>query len=77
MCSSTTKILSLTLLVFAVSCGDAPEYRFGQNISGIEFEFFDPTEGVHPSKVTLNNPRNPFRDIVVSDDRLLISNLTS
>jgi hypothetical protein len=56
------------LVLFTVSCGDAPEYRFGENISGLEFEFFDPTEGVHPSKVTLNNPQNPFRNIVISDD---------
>lgn len=68
MCSSTTKIVLSIFVLFAVSCGDAPQYRFGENISGIEFEFFDPTEGVHPSKVTLNNPRNPFRDIVISDD---------
>ena len=68
MCSSITKILSFILVVFCVSCGDAPQYRFGENITGIEFEFFDPTEGVHPSKVTLNNPSNPFRNIVISDD---------
>ena len=58
----------LILVAFAASCGEAPEYRFGENITGIEFELFDPTEGVHPSKVTLDNPRNPFRDIVISDD---------
>ena len=68
MCSSTTKIVLSIFVLFAVSCGDAPQYRFGENISGLEFEFFDSTEGVHPSKVTLNNPRNPFRDIVISDD---------
>ncbi|MFW2389689.1 MAG: hypothetical protein ACN4G0_15230 [Polyangiales bacterium] len=50
------------------SCGEAPEYRFGENITRLEFELFDPTEGIHPSKVTLDNPRNPFRDIVISDD---------
>ncbi|HSN85075.1 MAG TPA: hypothetical protein VLS88_21020 [Polyangiales bacterium] len=54
-------------MLLAVACGDDPEFRFGQNITGIEFELFDPTEGVHPSKVTLQNPRNPFRDIVISD----------
>ena len=68
MCSSTTRTLLSIFVLFAVSCGDAPQYRFGENISGLEFEFFDSTEGVHPSKVTLNNPRNPFRDIVISDD---------
>ncbi len=68
MCSSTTKRLAILFLVFAASCGDDPQFRFGENISGIEFEVFDPTEGIHPSKVTLNNPRNPFRDTVISDD---------
>lgn len=68
MCSSYTKCVALILFVFAASCGEAAEYRFGQNITGLEFELFDPTEGIHPSKVTLRNPRNPFRDIVISDD---------
>jgi hypothetical protein len=58
------------LIVLAAACGggEDPQYRFGQNITGIEFELFDATEGVHPSKVTLRNPRNPFRGIVISDD---------
>jgi len=68
MCSFGPTRLLLALLVLAAGCGEAPEYRFGQNISGIEFEFFDPTEGVHPSTVTLQNPNNPFREIVISDD---------
>ena len=67
MCSSIIRSLVLGLVLLAVACGDDPEFRFGQNITGIEFELFDPTEGVHPSKVTLQNPRNPFRDIVISD----------
>jgi hypothetical protein len=68
MCSSHTKYLWLGLLVFAASCGEAPEYRFGQNISGVEFVFFDESEGVFPSRVTLQNPNNPFRGFKVSDD---------
>ena len=68
MCSLYTRCLALVLLVFAASCGEAPEYRFGRNMTGIRFEIFDATEGIHPSKVTLSNPRNPFRDIVISDD---------
>lgn len=64
------KSLLLALVVIAVSCGDPDplEYRFGFNITGIQFEFFDETEGIHPSKVTLQNPRNPFREFGVSDD---------
>ena len=62
------KFSLLGLLLVAVACGDDPEYEFGFNITGIEFELFDPTEGIHPSKVTLSNPRNPFREFGVSDD---------
>lgn len=63
MSSSHTKCFALVLIVFAAACGDAPEYRFGENITGIQFELFDPTEGIYPSRVTLNNPRNPFREL--------------
>ena len=62
------KFSLLGLVLVAVACGDDPEYEFGFNITGIEFELFDPTEGVHPSKVTLNNPKNPFRESGVSND---------
>jgi len=68
MCSSTTKRVALILILFTAACGDDPQYRFGENITGVQFELFDPTEGVHPSKVTLQNPHNPFREIVISDD---------
>ena len=61
------KFSLLGLVVVAVACGDDPEYEFGFNTTGIEFELFDPTEGIHPSKVTLNNPHNPFRESGVSD----------
>ena len=68
MCNSLTRTLVIMLVVFTASCGDAPQYRFGENITQIQFEVFDPTEGIHPSTVTLDNPRNPFREIVISDD---------
>ncbi|MGB5417018.1 MAG: hypothetical protein WBN01_20460 [Polyangiales bacterium] len=58
----------LGLVLAAAACGDDGQYEFGFNTTGIEFELFDPTEGVHPSKVTLSNPRNPFRESGVSDD---------
>lgn len=61
MCISRFKALWLVLLLIASACGDDGEYRFQQNLSGLKFEFFDETEGVHPSKATLENPRNPFR----------------
>ncbi len=68
MFSSYIKLSLIGLVLVAVACGDDPEYEFGFNITGIQYEFFNPTEGIHPSKVTLSNPRNPFREIVISDD---------
>ena len=68
MFSSYTKHLLFALSLFAVSCGDTEEYRFGFNTTGIEYEFFDRSEGIHPSKVTLSNPNNPFREFAVSLD---------
>ena len=67
MCSSHTRILLSLFVFFALSCGEDPEFRFGENITGIQFELFDPTEGIHPSKVTLQNPRNPFREYSIGD----------
>ena len=64
MCNSLIRNLSLMLLVFAASCGEAPEYRFGENITGLRFELFDENEGIHPNDITLTNPRNPFRTSV-------------
>lgn len=68
MCSFHTKWAALGLLLLAVSCGEPPQYRFGQNITGVEFVFFNETEGIFPSRVTLQNPNNPFRESGVSDD---------
>ena len=62
------KFSLLVLVLVTAACGDDPEYEFGFNITGIEYEFFDVTEGIHPSRVTLDNPRNPFREFGVSDD---------
>ncbi len=44
------------------------QYRFGENISGLQYEFFDEDEGVHPSQVVLLNERNPFRESGVGFD---------
>ena len=57
------------LVLVIAACGDDPAYEFGIPTDEIQFEFFDVTEGIHPSTVTLINPRNPFRDIVISDDQ--------
>ena len=54
------------LVVLAVACGgDSEEYRFGFNTTGIEFVFFNIDEGIFPSKVTLTNPNNPFREYAI------------
>ena len=71
MCSSHISRLFVGLSLFAVlaaACGDTEEYRFGFNTTGIQFELFNETEGIHPSKVTLDNPRNPFREFVIGAD---------
>jgi hypothetical protein len=68
MYSFHIKCLSLGLVVLAVACGDTQEYRFGFNTTGIQFELFSETEGIHPSEVTLDNPRNPFREFVIGED---------
>ena len=68
MCSSHIKCLSLGLVVLAAACGDTQEYRFGLNTTGIQFELFNETEGIHPSEVTLDNPRNPFREFNIGED---------
>ena len=68
MYSFHIKCLSLGLVVLAVACGDTEEYRFGFNTTGIQFELFNETEGIHPSEVTLDNPRNPFREFNIGED---------
>ena len=68
MCSSHIRWLSLGLVVLAVACADTEEYRFGFNTTGIQFELFNETEGIHPSEVTLDNPRNPFREFIIGAD---------
>jgi len=68
MCNSLTKWLWLPLAALLVSCGGDPVPRFGFNTTGIQFEVFDTTEGIHPSDVTLDNPRNPFRRFAIGDD---------
>jgi len=68
MCSSHTKWLWLGAVVLVTACGEAPEYRFGKNITGIQFELFNVTEGIHPSTVTLDNPRNPFREFNIGEE---------
>lgn len=60
MSTLRSRSIPLVFLLLVGACGDA-EFQFGENISGLQFQFYDETEGVHPSKVVLENPRNPFR----------------
>lgn len=69
MCNLLTKSPIVALVVLAVACGgDDEEYRFGFNTTGIEFVFFDETEGLFPSRVTLFNPNNPFREYAIGSE---------
>lgn len=65
MFTSRCRWVLLVLLLSASACGDDGEFRFGENLSGLQYEFFDMEEGVHPSKVVLKNRRNPFRNSAV------------
>jgi len=59
------------LVAFALAaggCGDDGEFQFGENISGLQFQFYSADEGIHPSKVVLQNPRNPFRFAAIGSD---------
>ena len=69
MYSFHIKCLFVGLALLAAACGgDNEQYRFGFNTTGIQFELFNETEGIHPSEVTLDNPRNPFREFVIGED---------
>lgn len=59
------------LVLFAsllAACGSDGDYRYSENVSGLEFDFYRDDEGIHPSKSTLSNPHNPFRYSVIGDD---------
>ncbi|MEQ8279906.1 MAG: hypothetical protein RMA76_03650 [Deltaproteobacteria bacterium] len=63
MCRSRFDAVWLLPAVIALLAGcelDPQRYRYGENITGLQFEYFDETEGVHPSQVVLLNPNNPF-----------------
>ncbi len=64
-----TKYLCLTIIsiaLFVGACDTSPaQNRYGFNVSGLTFEVFDDTEGIHPSQVVLVNERNPFRNVSI------------
>ena len=71
-----TSLLPVALAVTLLSSLGAPAcdldtgaaYVFESNITGIEFVFFDETEGVYPSLVTLENPNNFFREMAIGPE---------
>lgn len=73
MCTSASERrgrFSLTvasMLALGTACDIEPsEFRFGQNLTGLQFQLFDETAGIHPSKAILEDPNNPFRNTGVS-----------
>lgn len=68
MFTSRCRWILLVLLLSASACGDDGEFRFGENISGLQYEFYDIKEGIYPSTVVLENRRNPFRNAAIGTD---------
>ncbi len=63
------KLLIIAIALIVVGCDTDPvEFRFGENITGLRFELFDESEGIHPSEVVLINENNPFRNVAISNE---------
>lgn len=58
------RLLTIVTATSLLACDQEPpaDWRFGFNISGLQFVFYDETEGIYPSDVVLENPNNPFRN---------------
>ena len=63
-------LMWMVVLVMSGCMPEAPEWRFGFNLTGVEYVEFHDDEGVHPSTRVLENPRNPFVNLYVSQDTL-------
>jgi hypothetical protein len=48
------------LLLLAGCIADPAEYRYGQDLTDLEFVPFSPDEGVHPDESVMVDPNNPF-----------------
>ena len=61
-------LVAVAVATTLTSCVEPGEYRFGENITGIRYEFFHEDEGIYPSDVVLVNPNNPFRNHPIGEE---------
>ena len=50
-------------------CTNTPAYLYGQDLSGLQFKFYNANEGIYPDTSILKDPNNPFKDDPCSDSR--------
>ncbi|MEL7367446.1 MAG: hypothetical protein AAFN74_00940 [Myxococcota bacterium] len=61
--------LCALLVMTSAACEiDPAEFRFGEQLSDIEFNLFSEDMGVHPNTDVLGDPNNPFVDAIISID---------
>ncbi|MEO1232531.1 MAG: hypothetical protein AAFZ18_26905 [Myxococcota bacterium] len=64
MCTSRFDLrfgLTVALLAAGSACTIEPaEFRFGNQVTGIEFQLFSPDMGIFPNQDVLADPNNPF-----------------
>jgi hypothetical protein len=55
---------SLTFAVLVslavTGCTNTPAYLYGENLSGLQFEYWNANMGIYPDTSILNDPNNPF-----------------
>lgn len=62
--SACSRWAALTAAVALTGCEiEAPEFRFGIPLAGLEFELYSSEAGIHPNDDVLGDPNNPFRDV--------------
>ncbi len=66
---SVTSTLILAVATLGAGCEiDPAEFRFGEQLSAVQFNLFDIDMGVFPSEVVLNDPNNVFAESAPSVD---------
>ncbi|HEX4457979.1 MAG TPA: hypothetical protein VIA18_08405 [Polyangia bacterium] len=48
-------------------CTEKPAYLYGEDLSGVQFKFYNATEGIYPDTSVLQDPNNPFKSDPCSD----------